>query len=149
MKKKTFNDLFNEFIKNRKTNPSQDIFDILKNEAKSILEKLESGEELSNHEIDEETEKEFDMSLGEPDSIEYYDDGELYYERRTWHTKKGDLVKLIVSDVPLVKETPTPKKRKTSKEKIEDLERQLNEAVENEDFEKAAVLRDKINKNVK
>jgi excinuclease UvrABC helicase subunit UvrB len=87
----------------------------------------------------------FDQNLGEPDEIENFQDGDLFFERRIWNTPTGQIMKLLVSDDPskFIKQTQTQKVNKKVVEKT--LEIQLQEAVEAEDFEKAAQIRDLIN----
>jgi len=123
--KKTFDELYGEFMKGIiKVKIEQDKID--KSETQEILDMLSSVEDL-----EEEINK-----LGDPDKIEFFNEDEVFYEKRTWKTKYGDLVKIIISDEPNIRLAPKPKKT---------LQSQLDEAIENEDFEKAVELRDKIN----
>lgn len=123
---KTFNELFDDFFS--RNNKADDQF---KNELKKMLDKLAK----SNDSIDENMEKKMDESLGTPDVIEFYNEGPMFYERRIWETPNGKLVKLIVTDDPSLVQAPIPEKS---------LEEQLEEAVANEEFEKAAAIRDKM-----
>lgn len=135
---KTFNELFDDFFKRNNINPDDKIDETTKNELKKIIDMLNTSSELPN--ITGEEEAMFDETLGRPDKIECYNDGNLFFEKRTWYTPKGQLVKLIVTDEPTMKLEPP--KRKT-------LEEKLGIAVENEEFEKAAAIRDLIKKEKK
>lgn len=128
---KTFDDLLNEFFKNSQDGSNDD----LKEEAKKMIDMLKNLDNITKP-IDEILEKEMDGALGEPDLITYYEEDGLFFEKRSWATGHGNIVKLIVSDVPL---KPIPKPSK------ETLEKQLNEALEKEDYEMAAQIRDLIN----
>lgn len=135
---KTFDELFNEFFKKNKVKPEQNIQDEFKNEAMELLNMLTGN--LDSNNIDEDIEKHFDENLGKPDSIEFYNEGDLFFEKRTWHTDKGNLVKLIVTDEPNLP---------PQAEKERDLDTELNNALKNEEYEKAAIIRDLINKRKK
>lgn len=135
---KTFDELFDDFFK--KDNKTSDktngnAFDNVKEEAKKMLDMLTNFDDVEN--IDEAVEKEIDATLGKPDKIEFYNEGELFIERRTWNTPNGDLVKLIISDDPTLRLAPVPEKS---------LQQKLDEAVAAEEFEKAAAIRDEIKK---
>jgi DNA replication initiation complex subunit (GINS family) len=137
---KSFDDLFNEFF-NRKPKTNEEIAKI-REEEKKFFENLSNFIESKK---DESLEKMFDQNLGEPDEIENFQDGDLFFERRIWNTPTGQIMKLLVSDDPskFIKQTQTQKVNKKVVEKT--LEIQLQEAVEAEDFEKAAQIRDLIN----
>jgi protein-arginine kinase activator protein McsA len=64
----------------------------------------------------------------------------MFFEKRIWHTKNGDFVKVIITDEPTLKTPLLPEKS---------LQEKLDEAVKNEEFEKAAILRDLIKKEKK
>lgn len=133
---KTFDDLFNEFFKRNNIKPEDNLGDAIRDEAKKMIDMLSNFSQFQNiDDLEDEIEKTID-SLGKPDKIEFFNEGEMFFERRTWHTPKGDLVKLIVSDDPSLINTPKFEKP---------LEEQLKEAVENEEYEKAAAIRDKMN----
>lgn len=132
----TFDELFNEFFKRNNIKPEDKIDSSLKDEAKKMIDLLTNFNVTDN--IDEAIEKEIDASLGKPDEILFYNEGNMYFEKRIWHTATGDLVKLIVSDDPSI--LVAPAKPKT-------LQEQLDEAVETENFEKAAAIRDAIKKS--
>jgi len=134
---KTFDELFNEFFKKNNIKPEQEINDDFKNHAMNLLSMLNGQMDNS---IDEDAEKEIDNQLGKPDSIEFYNEGDVFFEKRTWYTDKGNLVKLIVTDEPNI-----PRQE----EKPRDLAVELSNALENEEYEKAAIIRDLINKRKK
>jgi len=126
---KTFNELFDDFFKKNNINPNDKI-SVPKEDAQRLIDLLTNSDI-----IDEQLEAEFDKTLGKPDKIEFYTENGFFFERRIWHTPQGDMYKLFVTDDPtLVMAPPIPKT----------LETQLNEAVENEDYEKAAIIRDRI-----
>jgi len=136
---KNFDDLFNEFFRRRRgiINPLNEV-NRMQDEVRKMMDMLMNFQSLPN--IDEKLEKQMDDSLGEPDKIETYSDGVVFYEKRIWHTLNGDIVKLIVSDRPF---NDTPKEKPVVKQKS--LQEQLDEALANEDYLKAAELRDKLN----
>lgn len=131
---KTFNELFDEFFKKNNINPNDKISETLKDEAQRMIDMLSNFKNIS--EVDESIGEEMDKALGKPDKTEFYEEDGLFYEKRTWHTPDGDMVKLIVTDDPsLILAPPTPKP----------LQVQLDEAIADEDYEKAAAIRDIIN----
>lgn len=132
---KTFNELFDDFFKRNNIKPEDKISDSAKTDAKKMIDMLTSSKNVDN--IDEEVEKQIDAELGKPDVIEFFNEGEVFFEKRIWKTKNGDLIKLIVTDEPTIKVAPVPAKS---------LEVQLQEAVDAEQFEKAAAIRDEIKK---
>lgn len=138
---KTFDELFNEFFKRNDIKP-EDKINNLKEEAKKMIDILTNmkniEEDIKN--IDEEIEKSIDEELGKPDKIEFFNEDNLFFERRTWHTENGDLIKLLVSDDPTFGKQPKVEKS---------LQQQLDEAVTNEDYEKAAAIRDEMKKKKK
>lgn len=131
---KNFNDLFDMFFNRRKPNKksSENTNDFFSEEIKRVLNMLEN-----NTRIDDLMESQILDNLGKPDKTEFYEQDGLFYERRTWHTPQGDLVELIVTSEYI--DGMPPKQEKPLKE-------QLDEAVANEEYEKAAAIRDKMNK---
>ncbi len=130
---KTFDELFKKFFKPKKkktVKPTDEIKNNIEEEVKKVLDMLNTGQP-----IDDDVEKEIDENLGKPDKIEFFEQDGFFYEKRIWHTPNGDLVKMIVTDDPTLIVPPKPEK--TLAEKLE-------EAVENEDYEKAAAIRDKM-----
>jgi hypothetical protein len=122
---KTFDELYDDFFNknsksiNKTNTKKDDLFDMLTN-----LNKLE-----------EQIEK-----MGKPDKIEFYNENDVFFEKRIWYTENGDIVKLIISDEPFI-EIPTIKEKS--------LQEKLTEAIAEEDYEKAVEIRNEINKNKK
>jgi len=135
---KTFNELFDEFFQKNNIKPEDKLSDSVKADAKKMIELLTENKNVDN--IDEKVEEEIDTELGKPDKIEFFNKGNVFFERRIWHTPNGDIVKLLVTDEPTLKVAPTPPKS---------LKQQLEEAVEAEQFEKAAAIRDEMTKQKK
>lgn len=131
---KTFNELFDEFFKRNNINPNDKLTDKTKDNAKKMLDLLTNPKNIEH--IDEEVEKQIDLTLGTPDKVEFFNEGSIFFERKTWNTPTGDLIKLIVTDDPSLKIAPQP----------QNLQKEMEKAVENEEFEKAALIRDKIKK---
>jgi hypothetical protein len=129
-----FDDLFNEFLGKNEEND-----EFLTNEAKKIIDMIDGFKNINpdgiytGSELDK-LDDELDNKLGEPDKIEYSTDGEMYFEKRMWYKPLGVIVKTLISDEPLEPELP--------------LEKQLQKAIEVEDYELAAELRDKIKKAI-
>jgi uncharacterized protein (DUF1697 family) len=116
---KSFDDLFNEFFKNDDSNETN--------------KKMEMLIKALTTPFDIESRKNIEETLGVPDEIESFKDNGLFIKKEIWHTEKGDVIKMIVSDIPFESET-----KKLS------LEEQLEEALDKEDYETAAKLRDEI-----
>jgi excinuclease UvrABC helicase subunit UvrB len=135
---KLFDELFNDFF----NDDSKHNIDDFKKEVSKMIESLKSFDDISS--IDD-MEKEMEKALGEPDEIEYFEDRGLFVQKRIWHTLKGDIIKMLVSDIPFEiniefkKPVIEPKKQN-----IKSLEQQLQEAVNSENFEEAARIRDII-----
>jgi len=134
---KTFNELFGDFFKRNSINPNDKLTESEKNKAKQLLDLLSRGNDI--HNVGDDQEKEMDEKLGKPDKIEFFNEGNTFFERRIWHTPMGDIEKLTFTNDPslIIALQPT------------DLKKQLDDAVENEEFEKACQLRDLINKKKK
>ena len=133
---KSFNELFDEFFKKNNIDPNDKIDDAIKDDAIKMIDMLSKFRTLDSVDnIDEAIEKEIDDSLGKPDKIEFYNEDDMFFEKRIWHTETGDVIKLIISDDPSLSKKPT--KEKSLNQKLED-------AVEKEDYEKAAAIRDEI-----
>lgn len=135
---KTFDELFDGFFNNknkktrRKSKPKKDDVD---NGLEKIIEALSNFKQIEEHDL----ESEYDLEMGEPLTVQYFEDNGLFFKRSVWRVEKdgekGELVKLEVSDVPF------------EDEKIDKtLEEHLQEALNDENYEKAAEIRDKINK---
>jgi hypothetical protein len=135
---KTFDELFDDFFKRHNIKPEDKIEGPMKDDVMKIIDLLSTFN--GSEDINPDEEELFDEALGKPDKIEFYNDGNLFFEKRIWYTDKGTLVKLIVNDDPMIPVEPLIKKS---------LEQQLTEAVDSEEFEKAAAIRDKINSKKK
>lgn len=140
-----FNDLFNEFFgRGKKKKDNSD--DLMKNFMKNINDFKP-------------TEDDFDKinELGEPDKTEEFEEGGITFIRKTWFTEEGQF-ELVEGIMPVDPTELDGFKRNfnysnpfgNAEEHINEekpLEEQLQEAIEAEDYEKAAELRDKINSN--
>lgn len=139
---KTFNELFDEFFNRSSIKNINDqisgIINDMREDTKRISDIIANLKDMSS--MDEIIEEQLDKSLGKPDKTEFYSENGLFYEKRIWHTPNGDMVKLIVSDDPSLLTPPQESKS---------LETKLEEALETEDYEKAALIRDEIKKNKK
>jgi excinuclease UvrABC helicase subunit UvrB len=134
----TFDDLFNEFFKRNNIRPEDKINDAMKQHAQRMIDMLSHFSELTD---DDNLEKQIDEQFGKPDKIECFNEGDLFIERRIWHTSQGDIIKTIVSDDPtMLRQAPMT---------IERLDEKLKEALEHEEYEKAAAIRDEIKKRKK
>jgi hypothetical protein len=116
---KSFDDLFNEFFKNNDLNEGN--------------KKMEMLMKALTTPFDSESRKNIDSTLGVPDEIQSFEENGLFIRKQIWHTENGDVIKMVVSDIPFESE---PKKLS--------LEEQLKEALDKEDYETAAKLRDEI-----
>lgn len=139
---KTFNELFDEFFNRSSIKNINDqisgIINDMREDTKRISDIIANLKDMSS--MDEIIEEQLDKSLGKPDKTEFYSENGLFYEKRIWHTPNGDMVKLIVSDDPSLLTPPQESKS---------LETKLEEALETEDYEKAALIRDEIKKSKK
>jgi hypothetical protein len=127
--RKTFDELYNEFL--LKT------LDIFKNDTESLNAQ---ETDMINMLTDAEELEKYINNLGKPNQIEFYNEGNVFFEKRTWNTEHGDIVKLIVSDEPFID---------LSYQESKSLEEKLADAVEEENYEKAAKIRDEIKKREK
>jgi hypothetical protein len=141
MMDKNFDDLFNEFFK--RNSPFGD-FKTWMNDAESIFKMF--GHAL-NDSFDESLEQEFEKNLGKPDEVRYFTQNGMYFEKSIWHTKNGDMVKTVMSDDPSVfgDNIEFEDENVSTKKKEKPLELQLEEALEREDYERAAEIRDLLN----
>jgi excinuclease UvrABC helicase subunit UvrB len=129
----TFDELFDSFFNNDKKSKrrgagrprKEDSYD---EKAKKIIESLQNFSEIT----DNEKKYEIDNELGEPHEVNLFKADGLFFKRSIWHTENGDLVKLEVSDVAF-----------DEKKSLEEL---LSEALEDENYEKAAEIRDELKK---
>lgn len=138
---KNFDDLFNEFFK--RNSPFGD-FKTWMNDAESIFKMF--GHAL-NDSFDESLEQELEKNLGKPDEVRYFTQNGMYFEKSIWHTQNGDMVKTVMSDDPKVfgDNIEFEDENVPSKKKEIPLELQLEEALEREDYERAAEIRDLLN----
>jgi hypothetical protein len=128
--RKTFDELYSEFL-----NKSLDIY-----KKKAEQPKPQESDIIMNMLTDAEGLDKYITNLGKPNKIEFYNEADVFFEKRTWHTPHGDVVKIIVSDDPFMNISHLPKKS---------LEEKLADAVADEDYEKAAIIRDKIKNDKK
>lgn len=131
---KTFDELFDEFFnednENKKPKDGKRDFD---DELSNLMNTLSKFKQIT----DTDEQYEIDNEFGEPNNIEFFQEDDLYFKRSTWEVEDGEIVKLEVSDVPF--DTIEPKS----------LEELLQVALDEENYELAAELRDEINKNKK
>jgi excinuclease UvrABC helicase subunit UvrB len=133
----TFDELFDSFFNSGKKKIRKGRGNKLKNDdvnerVKNIIDSLSNFQEIT----DKNVEDELDIEMGEPNQVQYFEDGGMYFKRSIWEIKdKGELIKLEVSDLPF--EESIPKKS---------LEELLVDAIEEENYEKAAEIRDEIKK---
>lgn len=137
---KSFNDLFDDFFKRNKIRPEDGMNDSIREELMKMIEMLSKFNNIEMNEEFETFEDEIDDGLGKPDKVEFYNEGELFIEKRIWYTINGEVIKLIVSDDPSLIQYSKPTKT---------LEEQLQEAVEAEEYERAALIRDQIKNSMK
>lgn len=144
-----FDDLFDAFFnrnnkdrKNKKDNQEKKDNDSNShlNEAKSRM--MDILKNITNLNINDDVEKQIDNDLGEPDSVQFYTENGLYFEKRIWITENGHLVKLLVSETPFENSSPKSEKKQVEPKTLQE---QLEIAVKDEDYIKAAALRDLIN----
>jgi hypothetical protein len=137
-----FDDFFNEFFenngKNNKDENNNDERDKTNQESVDMfINMINKFDEDSKESLGEFLDKE----LGEPDKVEYFDDDDFYFEKRIWFTPTGKIVKIRMVEGP---ETPEEFHTYGSPR---NLENELETAIQEENFEEAARLRDLINKN--
>lgn len=137
---KSFDDLFDEFFNKKSvSNPLHD-------EIKKIIDSLanfktpEKKESMNPFEMDTEEKiaKYLGIDMSSPTSVEEVIEDGMKFTKLTWDTPRGKFVKVVVTDV--VDGQGVVSTNKSSKS----LEEQLQEAVDNEDYELAIKLRDKI-----
>lgn len=130
-----FDDLFNDFMGDKSNKKRSESDDMMTN----LFKKLS---EIGDGDIIEQlkSNKAFDSTLGEPTKVINYEEDGVYYQKKIWETKHGQIIKTIISDVPFYE-----KNNKTKKTRVP-LELQLETAVSKENYELAAKLRDRIYK---
>ena len=140
---KSFDDLFDEFFNEKK--PLNSLHDEIKKIIDSLANfkkpepKLDFKTEIGKMDNEEQIAKFLGIDLSNPTSVEEFTENGLKFSKLTWETPRGRFVKVVVSDVidgdtALMSTGP----------KAKSLEEQLQEAVDNEDYELAITLRDKI-----
>jgi len=85
--------------------------------------------------------------LGEPDEIETFSDGDITWEKHTWHTPTGSIGRVEIKgdiDGEIPPDILSKIMSGGSRKKKKTLEERLQDAVEAEDYKKAAELRDEI-----
>lgn len=135
----TFDELFDDFFGGKNKKPKKTRRKTKKNDIDSeiskIIDSLSNFKQVEENDFDED----YDVDLGEPIKVQYFQTDGLYFKRSIWHVEKngekGELIKLEVSDTPFEDE-------KNDKS----LEECLQDALDEENYEKAAEIRDKINK---
>jgi hypothetical protein len=139
-----FDDLFDEFF-NQKPKYSMEKFD---NNFDNVFKSFDEAKDenlkriidmLSNFE-DAEHPMESILKTGKLIKSEYYEEDGLFFNKETWLVNDDEIIKVMVSDIPFINESP----------EIElSLEEQLKISIENEDYENAASIRDAILKTKK
>ncbi len=129
----TFDELFDDFFKkNKKTRKKRKAKEESSDDKiNKLIETLGGFKEIT----DKEKQDEIDNDLGKPNEIHIFKSDGMYFKRSVWHVEEGDLVKLEVSDEPF--------------DENETLEELLQKALEEENYERAAEIRDEIEKNKK
>jgi excinuclease UvrABC helicase subunit UvrB len=139
---KSFDDLYNEFFRRKQNSLNKGDKELrseeLRNEVKRIMDFIDSFKNvipLNESEIEN-----MEEGLGDPHIIEYFTEGYYYIERKIWYLDDGRVIfREISSDKPFFTNVEEPK----APEKP--LEEQLKEALANEEYERAAKIRDLIN----
>jgi excinuclease UvrABC helicase subunit UvrB len=130
---KSFDDLFNEFFnRKRLLNPMDEV--------KKLIESL-TNNKMVDMDIEGALSQQLGLNPDEPSSKEEYIEDGIKYTKLVWDTPNGKFVKIFITDVV----ENLPSKMVTNKS----LEEQLQEAVDNEDYELAIKLRDQIKKKRK
>lgn len=162
-----FDDFFNRFFRrNKKEEPKQEPKKPernlpIRNDLDFIKQILKDSQPNSNSEMEKDfaenlmkalstiktlsdnPSEDIDETLGTPDRVEYHEEDGLYIKKSVWLVGGGEMVKMVISDIPFNKEDGSHGKIEKS------LEEQLEDALKNEDYETAANLRDELNKIVK
>jgi protein-arginine kinase activator protein McsA len=126
-----FDELFNDFMGDEANNKNESS-DIMAN----LFKKLSNLNSFDKNGMMEE----LNESLGEPDEFKNFEENGVFFQKQIWNTKHGQVIKTIISDVPFAKQKSEAKKTRIP------LEVQLLSAVEEENYELAAKLRDRIAK---
>jgi len=99
---------------------------------KDIISKIQemSDESMSPEQID----KAFEEKMGVADETTEYNEGNIHYTKKVWVRDGGKFVRIIAKAADGIKYDDLS------------LEEKLEIAIQNEDYEKAAVLRDELDK---
>ena len=131
---KSFDDLFEDFFNRRKTVKKEDIPNEERgkthNQIADIIKAIRDSRTVG---LDGDIGTAIEKRLGPPDIEEKFTKDGIDYIKSIWNTEQGQFVKVAAS-IALERE---PKKS---------LQERLEEAVEEEDWNLAIILRDRINK---
>lgn len=121
-KKKEFDKIYTEFFGSKKK-----IKEIVKNIINFRFMDVENYNTSDDY-----------MFTTKPDHIEKFSDGPFNFEKRIWIKPNGDkIIQVLMIDDEVLTNTKV------------DLEKELSDALEVEDYDKAIKIRDKINKKNK
>ena len=123
-----FDELHNDFLKGQNNKPVDE-------KTKMVLDIIKKIHEVGENEFLADR-NDLDIKLGKPDKVEYYNEGDMFFTKKTWITPIGDIVKTTMSEDDTLIPAPSEKT----------LEEKLDEAVSEENYEKAAAIRDEIKK---
>lgn len=136
----TFDELFDEFFneknekgKDKKKRKPKSKHEDFGDELSSLMNTLSNFRQITDSDEQYEIENEF----GDPHKIEFFEEEGLFFKRSIWEVEDGEVVKLEVSDQPF------------QVEELKTLEELLQDALETENYELAAEIRDEMNKNKK
>ena len=135
---KAFDELYDEFFggdkpKKSRRNKKESKPKRFGDDIGKMIESLSSFRQITNPE----EQYQIDNEYGPADKVEYFTEDDLFFKRSTWVVEDGEIVKLEVSDVPF------------DEEEAKSLEELLQEALDSENYELAAEIRDEMNKNKK
>ena len=126
-----FDELYDDFLKGHKRKPVDD-------KTKMVLDIIKKIHEVGENEFLADR-NDLDIKLGKPDKVEYYNEGDMFFTKKTWVTPIGEIIKTTMSEDDTLMPAPSEKT----------LEEKLDEAVSEENYEKAAAIRDEIKKQKK
>lgn len=116
-----FDDLFDKFFgRNRKIKKEEPKSPINSDFVDKLMKSIKNMEN-------------FDENFGPPTKVEYFENDGVYYKRDIWEIYGGEMVHLVDSTEPFQKEAI-----------VLTYDEQLEIALNNENYEEAAILRDKI-----
>lgn len=129
-----FDELFDMFFGNNKNESSKSKID-------DLINRLNNFKDVTGEELNENSE------LGEPTSIEEYTKNGIIYEKKIWEINGGKIVKIEIKEVKISDAIEIPINIKpTSRFNKASLEDKLQYAIDTENYEEAARLRDEIAK---